>query len=123
MSYIHFKSVYNNKYDKITFDGVSLSLAQLKKLISEKSKFVKQVDFDLEITNDDTLEGWLMPLFFSLFPLFHSSSCVLEIGTNSNDIPFTKCTEATAISYSRTHVSLSNASSRTRPRLSALSKS
>ena len=57
MSYIHFKSVYNKNYDKIAFDGVSLTLTQLKKLIIEKSKFVKQLDFDLEITNADTNEG------------------------------------------------------------------
>lgn len=57
MSYIHFKSVVNTNFDKITFDGVSLPLAQLKKLISEKNKYTKQVDFDLEITNADTNEG------------------------------------------------------------------
>jgi len=57
MSYIHFKSVYNINYDKVTFDGVSLTLAELKKLIIEKNKFNKQVDFDLEITNADTNEG------------------------------------------------------------------
>jgi len=57
MSYIHFKSVYNKNYDKVTFDAVSLSLGQLKKLIVEKSKFTKQLDFDLEITNADTNEG------------------------------------------------------------------
>jgi protein MPE1 len=57
MSYIHFKSVYNINYDKVTFDGVSLTLPELKKLIIEKSKFNKQVDFDLEITNADTNEG------------------------------------------------------------------
>jgi len=49
--------VYNKNYDKITFDAVSLSLGQLKKLIIEKSKFTKQLDFDLEITNADTNEG------------------------------------------------------------------
>jgi hypothetical protein len=57
MSYIHFKSVVNTNFDKITFDGVSLPLAQLKKLIAEKNKYTKQVDFDLEITNADTNEG------------------------------------------------------------------
>lgn len=57
MSYIHFKSVYNNNYDKVTFDGSSLTLGQLKKLIVEKSKFSRQVDFDLEITNADTNQG------------------------------------------------------------------
>ena len=58
MSYIHFKSLSNLNYDKITFDGVSLTLSQLKKLVIEKSKFQeRQLDFDLEVTNADTNEG------------------------------------------------------------------
>jgi hypothetical protein len=59
MSYIHFKSVFNKNYDNITFDGPSLSVAELKKLIIAKSKFTKQLDFDLEITNADSNEGKL----------------------------------------------------------------
>lgn len=59
MSYIHFKTVYNNNFDKLTFDGVNLPLSQVKKMIFEKSSFKvnKQIDFDLEITNADTNEG------------------------------------------------------------------
>ena len=57
MSYIHYKSAFNVNFDKITFDGVSLPLIKLKKLISEKSKFAKQFDFDLEISNADTGQG------------------------------------------------------------------
>lgn len=57
MSYIHFKTIYSRNYDKITFDGVSLSLFQLKKLILDKQKMARQVDYDLEITNADTNEG------------------------------------------------------------------
>lgn len=66
MSYIHFKTVYNNNYDKITFDGVSLTLSQLKKSIFEKNifKLSKQIDFDLEITNADTNESNLICLVF-----------------------------------------------------------
>lgn len=56
MSYIHFKSVFNKNYDNITFDGPSLSVIELKKLIVAKTKFTKQLDFDLEITNADTNE-------------------------------------------------------------------
>ncbi len=57
MSYVHFKSAFNVNFDKVTFDGVSLTLGQLKKLISEKSKLVKQVDYDLELSNADTGQG------------------------------------------------------------------
>ena len=66
MSYIHFKTVYNNNFDKLTFDGVNLTLSQVKKMIFEKSSFKvnKQIDFDLEITNADTNEGrTLLSLF------------------------------------------------------------
>ena len=66
MSYIHFKFVYKTSFDKVTFDGVNLTLSQLKKLIVEKSKLTqnKQLDYDLEITNVDTNEG---NLFSSLY--------------------------------------------------------
>ena len=57
MSFIHFKFVSNKNFDKIVFDGVTLTLSQLKKLIFEKSKLPSKLDFDLEITNADTNEG------------------------------------------------------------------
>jgi E3 ubiquitin-protein ligase RBBP6 len=66
MSYIHFKSLAKINYDKITFDGVSLTLAQLKKNVVEKSKFIKTNDFDLEITNADTGEGKFFFLVINL---------------------------------------------------------
>ncbi|RNA36046.1 E3 ubiquitin- ligase RBBP6-like [Brachionus plicatilis] len=52
------KTVYNLNYDKITFDGSSLSVGELKKLITDKAKFVKnkKVDFELELSNADTKE-------------------------------------------------------------------
>ncbi|RNA36047.1 E3 ubiquitin- ligase RBBP6 isoform X1, partial [Brachionus plicatilis] len=54
MSHIHFKSVYNINYDKVTFDSTSLTLRELKNLIAEKSKLSKKLDFDLEISNAQT---------------------------------------------------------------------
>jgi hypothetical protein len=76
MSFIHYKLITNKTFEKITFDGVSLSVFDLKKIILEK-KFRKQIaaptpngimstgsmpnkknsDVDLEITNADTNEG------------------------------------------------------------------
>ncbi|RNA38709.1 zinc finger CCCH domain-containing 18-like isoform X1 [Brachionus plicatilis] len=53
MSFIHFKTPYKLNYDKVAFDGTSISLGQLKKLIADKLKFSK-LDFDLEITNAET---------------------------------------------------------------------
>lgn len=59
MSHIHFKSVYNINYDKVTFDKTSLTLQELKNLIAEKTKFSKKLDFDLEISNADTNQSTL----------------------------------------------------------------
>lgn len=57
MSYIHFKSIVDTKYNQVTFDGVHLTLVQLKKLIFEKTKYNRQLDYDLEITNEETNES------------------------------------------------------------------
>ena len=69
MSFIHYKRITNQNYEKIAFDGVSLSVGEIKKLVMEK-KFRKYVsssssntsrrsDVDLEVTNADTNEGIL----------------------------------------------------------------
>ena len=54
---IQFRTAFNNNYDRVTFEGESLPLAHLRLLIIEKSKFNKSIEFDLEITNEDTNEG------------------------------------------------------------------
>jgi hypothetical protein len=70
MSFIHYKLITNQNYEKVTFDGVSLSVSDLKKIVLEK-KFRKTAgpatathpnnkkgfDVDLEVTNVDTNEG------------------------------------------------------------------
>ena len=40
MSFIHYKLITNKNFEKVTFDGVSLSVLELKKLVLEK-KFRK----------------------------------------------------------------------------------
>lgn len=79
MSFIHYKLITNKNFERLTFDGVSLSVFDLKKIILEK-KFRKQIaaptgkngvnttmpnkknsDVDLEITNADTNEGLYQP--------------------------------------------------------------
>ena len=62
MSYIHFKTVYNLNYDKVAFDGTSISLQELKKIIAEKIKLSKKLDFDLEISNAETNQSNLFLL-------------------------------------------------------------
>jgi E3 ubiquitin-protein ligase RBBP6 len=41
-------------YDTITFDGLAISLADLKKAIMAQKKFAKVTDFDLEVTDAQT---------------------------------------------------------------------
>ena len=93
MSYIHYKLITNQNYEKITFDGVSLNVNELKKLILEKkfrksmnssaaaahnsnslagavvsaAQLRKMFDVDLEITNVDTNEG-ISSIYLSIYP-------------------------------------------------------
>lgn len=59
MSCIHYKFRSALEYDTITFDGLSISLADLKQSIITQKKFGKNTDFDLEVTNAQTKEGEL----------------------------------------------------------------
>ncbi|EDO35476.1 predicted protein [Nematostella vectensis] len=56
MSCIHYKFRSSLEYDTVTFDGLGISLADLKKAIMAQKKFGKTTDFDLEITNAQTKE-------------------------------------------------------------------
>ena len=61
MSCIHYKFRSALEYDTITFDGLSISLADLKHSIITQKKFGKSTDFDLEVTNAQTKESkWLI---------------------------------------------------------------
>ncbi|BFZ03342.1 hypothetical protein BsWGS_06381 [Bradybaena similaris] len=53
MSCIHYKFKSSLDYNSVTFDGMHLSLAELKKLISLQKR-LKPGEFDLEITNAQT---------------------------------------------------------------------
>ena len=84
MSFIHYKLVTNKNFEKVTFDGVSLSVAELKKLVLEK-KFRKHTgpasagpgtnsqpnkkspDVDLEIKCVDTNQS-----------IYFSNICLIE---------------------------------------------
>jgi E3 ubiquitin-protein ligase RBBP6 len=62
MSCIHYKLITNLNYEKLTFDGVNLSVYELKKQILEKkfkrnSSSNKHFEIDLEVTNADTQES------------------------------------------------------------------
>lgn len=58
MSCIHYKFRSALEYDTITFDGLSISLADLKRSIITQKKFGKNSDFDLEVTNAQTKEEY-----------------------------------------------------------------
>lgn len=50
-----FKSALNS--DTVTFDGLHISVGDLKKAIIHQKRLGKTVDFDLQITNAQTKEG------------------------------------------------------------------
>jgi len=58
MSSVHYKFKSNNEFKTLTFDGVNISVADLRKEIIQKSKMVKLMDdFHLQITNPQNGEG------------------------------------------------------------------
>ena len=57
MSFVHFKFKSGVDYDKVTFDGVAITLADLKKAIMAKKKGGQTAGFDLQVTNSQTKEG------------------------------------------------------------------
>lgn len=54
---VHYKFKSSLDYDTISFDGLHISVADLKKEIIQKKKLGKTQDFDLQITNAQTKEG------------------------------------------------------------------
>jgi len=64
MSFVHYKFKSNNEFKTLTFDGVNISVADLRKEIIQKSKMVKLMDdFHLQITNPQTGEGRYVSAF------------------------------------------------------------
>ena len=56
MSVVHYKFKNNLEYKTIKFDGLSISLGDLKRAIMAQNK-TKSGEFDLEIKNAQTKEG------------------------------------------------------------------
>jgi len=54
---IHYKFKSAIDYDTITFDGLHISVSDLKKSIVQQKRLGKATDFDLMITNAQTNEG------------------------------------------------------------------
>ncbi|XP_029814232.1 E3 ubiquitin-protein ligase RBBP6-like isoform X4 [Manacus vitellinus] len=58
MSCVHYKFSSKLNYDTVTFDGLHISLSDLKRQIMGREK-LKAADCDLQITNAQTKEGVL----------------------------------------------------------------
>jgi len=56
MSFIHYKFKSSKDYDTLTFDGLHISLGDLKKAILQHKKLAKSIDFDLQIVNAQSRE-------------------------------------------------------------------
>lgn len=57
---VHYKFKSTLDYDTITFDGLHISVADLKKAILQQKRLSKITDFDLQIINAQTKEGKLL---------------------------------------------------------------
>lgn len=56
MSCVHYKFKSMLDYDTVTFDGLSITLGELKKAIAAK-KLGKNAEFDLQVTNAQSNVG------------------------------------------------------------------
>ena len=54
---VHYKFKSALEYDTVTFDGLHISVRDLKKSILQQKRIGKNTDFDLQITNAQTKEG------------------------------------------------------------------
>lgn len=57
MSSVHYKFKSSNDYNTVTFDGLHISLADLKKAIMTQKKITRAM-FDLQVTNAQTGEEY-----------------------------------------------------------------
>lgn len=67
---VHYKFKSALDFDTITFDGLHISVSDLKKAIVHQKRLGKTTEFDLQITNAQTKEGkhewkYLLQLFIS----------------------------------------------------------
>ena len=55
---VHYKFKSALEYDTVTFDGLHISVKDLKKAILQQKKIGKTSDFDLQVTNAQTKETY-----------------------------------------------------------------
>lgn len=66
---VHYKFKSALDFDTIAFDGLHISVDDLKKAILHQKRLGKTVDFDLQITNAQTKEGKRRANSFRAFQL------------------------------------------------------
>ena len=54
---VHYKFKSALEYDTVTFDGLHISVKDLKNAIIQQKRIGKNTDFDLQVTNAQTKEG------------------------------------------------------------------
>lgn len=54
---VHYKFKSALDYDTVSFDGLHISVSDLKKAIFHQERIGKNMNFDLQITNAQTKEG------------------------------------------------------------------
>lgn len=57
---VHYKFKSALEYDTVTFDGLHISVKDLKKAIIHQKRIGKNTDFDLQVTNAQTKEGMIL---------------------------------------------------------------
>lgn len=53
---VHYKFKSSKEFDTVTFDGLHISIGELKKNIIQQKKIGKNADYELQITNAQTKE-------------------------------------------------------------------
>ncbi|GAB6025877.1 E3 ubiquitin-protein ligase rbbp6 [Chamberlinius hualienensis] len=89
---VHYKFKSSLDYDTVTFDGLHISVADLKKAILQQKKIGKGFDFDLKITNAQTKEVYsdddcLIPKNASVIVSRVPTSSTAKKGWDRNDSP------------------------------------
>lgn len=67
---VHYKFKSALDFDTIAFDGLHISVADLKKSIIHQKRLGKATDFDLQVTNAQTKEGIYNSLLNSFLYMF-----------------------------------------------------
>ncbi|EFN87378.1 Retinoblastoma-binding protein 6 [Harpegnathos saltator] len=67
---VHYKFKSTLDYDTVSFDGLHISVADLKKAIFHQKRIGKNTDFDLQITNAQTKEGKYLTFLLRVLAFF-----------------------------------------------------